>query len=46
VGEALAQEIRCVTGLSDDLEPRLGEQSRDSLTEQDVVFADHHSQRR
>jgi hypothetical protein len=46
VGEALAQEIRCVTGLSDDLEPRLGEQPRDPLTQQDIVFADHHSQSR
>jgi hypothetical protein len=45
VGEALAQQIYGVAGLSDDVQPGLGEQSRDPLAEQDVVLAEHHAQR-
>jgi hypothetical protein len=44
VSEALAQEIPGVAGLSDNLEPDLGEQSRDALAEQNVVLTDRHSQ--
>jgi hypothetical protein len=43
VSKALAQEIRGVAGLSDDVKPALGEQSRDPLAKQDIVLADHHS---
>jgi hypothetical protein len=45
VGQAVAQKIRGVAGLSDDVEPCLDEQPRDSLAQQHVVLADHHSQR-
>jgi hypothetical protein len=43
VRKALAQEIVGVAGLSDDLEPGLGEQARDPLAQQHVILADHHS---
>ena len=45
VREALAQEIRGVAGLSNHIEPRVDEQPRDALTQQHVVFADHHPDR-
>jgi hypothetical protein len=43
VRQPLAQEVRGVPGLSDDVEPGLGQQPGDSLTQQNVVLADHHS---
>jgi hypothetical protein len=45
VREPLAQQILGVASLGDDLESGLGQQSRDSLAQQHVVLADHHSQR-
>jgi hypothetical protein len=45
VRETLAQQILGITGLSDDLEPGLGQQQRDPLAQQHVVLSNHHSQR-
>jgi hypothetical protein len=45
VREALAQQIGRVAGLGDDVESGVREQSRDPLTQQDIVLADYHSQR-
>jgi hypothetical protein len=44
VSEALAQQIGGLAGLGDDIEPGLGEQSRDPLPQEDVVLTDYHSQ--
>jgi hypothetical protein len=46
MGEALAQEIRGVAGLSDDLETGLGKEARNSFAQEDVVLADYQSQGR
>jgi len=44
VREALAQQILGVAGLSNHIEPGLGEQPRDPFTQQHVVLADHDPQ--
>ena len=38
--ERLAQEVVGVTGLGRDVEPRLGEQTRDPLAHQNVILPD------
>jgi hypothetical protein len=43
--EPLAQQISGIAGLSDDVEPGLGEQPYDPLAQQDVILADRHPQR-